>query len=261
MMSELYKKEIDKDGVATLTLNRPEIHNAFNDELISGLTDEFKKLSRDQDIRLIILTGEGKSFCAGADLNWMKSMVSYTEEENKEDSENLAALFLAINECSKPVIGKVNGHALGGGVGLVSCCDLVVSSDKAMFGFSEVRLGLIPATISPFVINKIGESHARAWFLSGERFNAESAKHMGLVHRVVPLAELDFAVERVIEEHLLAGPKASVWAKTLIKNVTKFEEDVTDYTCSEIAKIRISDEGQEGMNALLEKRKPNWIKE
>jgi methylglutaconyl-CoA hydratase len=154
----------------------------------------------------------------------------------------------------------VNGHALGGGVGLVAVCDLVIAADKATFGFTEVRLGLIPAVISPFVINKIGESQARAWFLSGERFKADTAKHLNLVHRVVPLEELDFAVERAVEEHLLAGSSAQREAKKLIMEVVR-HSDHTNYTCEAIANARVSEEGQEGMSALLEKRKANWVKE
>lgn len=253
------------NGVFWVTLNRPEIHNAFNDQFIKELTETFKKASSDNAVRLIVLTGNGKSFCAGADLNWMKSMVNYTMEENIQDSQKLADLFYVINTCSKPVIGKINGHALGGGVGLVSVCDYAITVSEAKFGFTEARLGLIPAVISPYVINKIGESHARAWFLSGERFDAEKALSLGFVHQVVPSDKLDEAFNEVLKSFLAAGPIAAGKAKELITNVLSMKysgktlKDIEAYTCKAIAERRISDEGQEGMNALLEKRKANWL--
>jgi methylglutaconyl-CoA hydratase len=164
-----YLKLSESNGVATVTMNRPDVHNAFNAELIAEATVLFGELAN-KPLRLMILTGEGASFCAGADLNWMRSMKTWTEEENFKDAKKLAAMFRALNEMPFPVIGRVNGHALGGGAGLISCCDYVVTTDKALFGFTEARLGLLPAVISPYVIAKIGESQARAWFLSGERF-------------------------------------------------------------------------------------------
>lgn len=262
MQGKYYLFNKDSKGVAKVSLNRPEIHNAFNDELIAELTGLFDQMSDDPSVRLVVLTGEGRSFCAGADLNWMKSMVNYSEEENYKDSRNLAGLFESIDKCSKPVIGRINGAALGGGVGVVSVCDYVIAVDRAKFGFTEARLGLVPATISPFVIAKIGQSHARATFLSGTRFDAKKAYQIGLVHEVVSEDKLDEATEKAINEHLMAGPEASKVAKSLIENVIKFssegEEKLTDYTCKTIAKIRISKEGQDGMNALLEKRKPSW---
>jgi len=259
-MSELFKFEKDGRGVATITLNRPDIHNAFNDELILGLTKLFHELDRDYSVRLVVLTGNGKSFCAGADLNWMKSMVNYSEEENFKDSQNLANLFFTINNFKKPVIGKINGAALGGGCGLVAVCDFVITHSKAKFGFTEVKLGLLPATISPFVVAKIGQSHARALFLSGHMFKAKHAKKIGLVHKVVEPEELEEKANEAINNFLQAGPSAAMASKALIKNVLQKEgHELIEYTCREIAKIRVSSEGQEGMNALLEKRKPNWI--
>ena len=249
-----------KDQITTVTLTRPEIHNAFNDELISELTLCFEEISK-SDSRLVILTGEGKSFCAGADLNWMSSMVDYSMEENKADSLKLAKLFETINECPVTIIGKVNGHALGGGVGLVSVCDFVHTHDKAKFGFTEVKLGLVPAVISPYVINKIGESNARAWFLSGDLFKGEVARSMGLVHKVSELDSFEEDFQETVDKFLLAGPIASRSAKRLIKNVMSKEKDkLMDYTCEEIAKIRISTEGQDGMKALLNKEKASWLK-
>lgn len=261
MNYELLKNDIDDRGVATVTLNRPEIHNAFNDQLIDEVIHIFAELENNEKVRLVVLTGEGRSFCAGADLNWMSSMIEYSKEENVKDSLNLAKMFQVINEFKKPVIGKINGHALGGGVGLVAVCDYVITHEKAKFGFTEVRLGLVPAVISPFCIRKIGESNARAWFLSGEMFKSEQAKHMGLVHEVTTLENFEQRVGEVIDSHLVAGPKAASAAKLLIQNVLNLPKaDVTEYTCHEIADKRVSIEGQEGMKALLSKTKPNWIK-
>lgn len=251
----------NKDGVYTVCLKRPEIHNAFNDALIEELTQAFKEISH-SDARIVILTGEGKSFCAGADLNWMSSMVDYSMEENKADSLKLATLFEVINECPIPVIGKVNGHALGGGVGLVSVCDYVHTHEKAKFGFTEVKLGLIPAVISPYCIAKIGESNARAWFLSGDLFLASKAQEIGLVHQVSKLEDFEKDFEVTLKKFKLAGPKAARQAKSLIKNVLiKNKNEVMDYTCEEIARIRISEEGQDGMKALLNKSKASWVSE
>ncbi len=263
---ELVKHKIDERGVAYVTLNRPEIHNAFNDKLIDELIKLFAKLDADSSIRLLVFSGEGKSFCAGADLNWMKSMKDYSFEENVSDSLNLGKLFTTINSFSKPVIGRINGHALGGGVGLVAVCDYAIASEKALMGLTEVRLGLVPAVISPFVIAKIGESHARALFMSGERFDAKTAERINLIHQVVPMESpelLDEEVEKVVLKFLKAGPNAAICAKKLIADVidktVSAPESVGQYTSETIAKMRISDEGQEGMDALLGKRKANWI--
>ena len=258
-----YIKEVDPRGVVTITLNRPEIHNAFNDQIINDLTREFQSLDSDDSCRMVVLTGAGKSFCAGADLNWMKGMANYSDDENIEDSRRLSGLFETINKCRKPVLAKVNGAALGGGTGLIACCDFVMACKSAKFGFTEVRLGLLPAVISPFVMAKIGESNARAWFLSGERFDATVALQIGLVHQVVPLDDLETSMSRMIEKFLLAGPMAACEAKKLVMNVLKFKNEnpseVTEYTCQTISRIRTSPEGREGMGALLEKRKPNWV--
>lgn len=253
-----YLEVVKKDqGVTEVWLNRPELHNAFNDEMIEEIITLFESF---KDERLIILTGKGNSFCAGADLNWMKAMKNYTKEENFKDSKRLARMFSAINECDVPVIGRINGHALGGGVGLVSVCDYVVCSGDAKMGFTEARLGLIPAVISPYCISKIGESNARAWFLSGERFGAEEAKRMGLVHEVVLGPEMDEHLEVVVKRFLAAGPEAAKEAKKLIRGVMKNLKASEDFTCNMIAERRISEEGQEGMRALLEKDKPAWMK-
>lgn len=251
---EIKRKE---NGVLEVWLNRPELHNAFNAELISEVISVFSDI---KDERLIILSGRGQSFCAGADLNWMRAMKDYTEDENFNDSKELARMFRVINECPVPVIGRVNGHSLGGGVGLVSVCDYVVSVPEALFGFTEVRLGLIPAVISPYCISKIGESQARAWMLSGERFKADKALNMNLVHEVVDARELDKRVAELEKSFLMAGPIAAREAKALVSTVIKDLKNSEDYTCRMIASRRVSGEGQEGMRALLEKDKANWMK-
>jgi len=244
-------------GVKEVWLNRPDLHNAFNAEVIEEIIALFKSF---KDERLIILTGKGSSFCAGADLNWMKAMKDYTREENFEDSKRLAKMFSTINDCDVPVIGRINGHALGGGVGLVSVCDYVVAVENATLGFTEVRLGLIPAVISPYCIAKIGESNARAWMLSGERFSATEAKRMGLVHDVVVETDLHSKIEEIKKRFLSAGPVATKEAKKLIRDVVGNFKNAEDLTCNMITERRVSAEGQEGMRALLQKDKPSWIK-
>lgn len=256
-----FKYEKNKKNVVTITLDRQEVHNAFNEKLIEDLTKKFREIDQDKSVEIVVLTGEGKSFCAGADVNWMKKMKGFTSEQNYEDSWTLSELFNVINRCSKTVIGKVHGYALGGGVGLVCCCDYVISSNDSVFGLTEVRLGLIPAVISPYVISKIGESWARAYFLSGERFDAEKALQMNMIHEVCSLGELDQKVEMKVKEFLKAGPEARRRAKDLIYNISPhlLKDEIREYTCQKISKVRISDEAQEGMTSLLEKRKPNWL--
>jgi methylglutaconyl-CoA hydratase len=261
-MSNSFTTDLDERGVLAISLNRPKIHNAFDDEMIHSLTDYINKLENNDDVRLIVLSGEGKSFCAGADLNWMKRMKDYSSDENYADSLALAGLFHAINKFKGPVIGKVHGAALGGGSGLVSVCDYVLAKERTVFGFTEVILGLAPAVISPFVMAKIGESNARAYFLSGERFGTKEAKEMGLIHQVSLERYFHQDTEEVVNRFLKAGPVAQRKVKELIFGVQEFslqsETMVTDYTCKTISGIRTSAEGQEGMTALLEKRKPNW---
>ena len=251
---EVLEKE---NGVKEVWLNRPELHNAFNAELIEEMISAFESFKNE---RLIVLSGRGTSFCAGADLNWMKAMKNYSKEENFRDSKRLAKMFSTINDCEVPVIGRMNGHALGGGVGLVSVCDFVIANQEATMGFTEVRLGLIPAVISPYCISKIGESNARAWMISGERFSAEEAKRMGLVHDVSTPNDLDMRVEELKKKFLAAGPEASREAKRLIRGVMRNLKTSEDFTCQMISERRVSTEGQEGMRALLDKDKPAWMK-
>lgn len=260
MNEKLLLVKINQNGVADIILNRPEIHNAFNDQLISELTSEFIKLDQDINVRIITITGAGKSFCAGADLNWMKSMVNYDMDENIADSQKLYQMFNVINKVGKPVLAKVNGHALGGGVGLLAVSDFVLASDHLKLGFTEVKLGLIPAVISPFCIAKIGESNARAWFLSGNTFSSLEGQRMGLVHKVVSKEDLDIEFKNLVDSFLQAGPEAAKEAKSLISNVMeKTSSEMKNYTSTMIASRRVSKEGQEGMSALLEKRKAKWV--
>ena len=263
--TDMFKAIRDENEVVHVTLNRPEIHNAFNDELIEKLTAFFLELSRDESVRMMTLTGEGKSFCAGADLNWMKRMKDYSDEENYRDSVALSQLFESLNALPFPTMAIVNGACLGGGTGLVAACDYVIAASTAKFGFTEVGLGLVPAVISPFVMARIGESFARAYFLSGERFEAFQALDMQLVHKVVKPDELEESAAKQVKRFLRAGPAAAREAKALIGGVMARRpeglEIVRDFTCKTISRVRVSDEGQEGMTALLEKRKPSWNKE
>jgi methylglutaconyl-CoA hydratase len=208
-----------------------------------------------------VITGAGASFCAGGDVNWMRSSLDLSRDENIDDAKRLATMFDAINSLPKPVIGRINGAAIGGGAGLVACCDIAIAADGAKFGFSEVKLGIIPAVIARYVVPKIGASHARALFVSGRRFGAAYAQQIGLVHEVVPIDQLDTAVERAVSEVLTSGPEAIGRAKQLIEAAISLPRDEWEcYTVEAIADARTSDEGQEGLRAFLEKRKPGWIK-
>ncbi len=243
------------DGVLSVTLNRPEVHNAFNDELIGEAIDLFSSIA--PSVRAVVLRGNGSNFCAGADLNWMSRMVAYTREENIRDSAQLAKMYAILNECPVPIVGRIQGAAIGGGVGLVAICDIAIAAPDARFGFSEVKLGIMPAVISPYVIARIGESHARALFLTGERFDAERALRIGLVHRVAD--DLDAAVAETLGQLKTSGPEAVRECKRLIARVaTRNLSNAVPYTIEAIAARRVSDEGQAGMKAFLEKKKAPW---
>lgn len=258
MSNPLIKYNRNKEGVDYIILNRPEVHNAFNDELIEKLTQLFNQLSHDPETRVVVLQGEGKSFSAGADLNWMKSMAAYSKEENIQDSIKLARMFESMNNLPVPLIGVVQGHCLGGGLGLVAVCDYVLAHAKAKFGFTEVRLGLIPAVISPYCIKKIGESHARALFLSGERFDVAKAQQISLVHQVYAQDGQE-ELEAIIDSFLSAAPMATRKAKELIKRLDSVKDSAKmQFTCEQIAECRVSDEGQAGMQGLLNKQMVNW---
>lgn len=250
----------EKDGVVTVTLNRPDVHNAFNDELIAEAIDLFTLLQSNRTARAVVLRSEGANFCAGADLNWMLKMVAYTCDENVRDSALLAKMYARINECPIPVIGRIQGAAIGGGVGLVAVCDIVIATRDAKFGLSEVKLGILPAVISPYVIAKIGQSHARALFLTGERFDADRAVRIGLVHRVVETVDaLDRAVSETAAQLKTSGPEAVRECKKLIAFVAQNElAESIPYTIDAIATRRVSDEGQQGMDAFLKKKKAPW---
>lgn len=250
------------DSIARVTFCRPEIHNAFNSVVITEMAEIFSRLEKDDDVRVVVLTGEGKSFCAGADLNWMKSVVDQTYEENLFESNALADLFYQIYSFKRPVIGRINGAAIGGGTGFVAVCDIAIAADSAKFSFSEVKIGVVPACIGPYVIKKMGEGKARELFITGERMLAKRARQVGLVNAVVPLTELDEAVDRLTKSILSSGPNAVAMAKKLVSEVpSMLPEQFGPYTAEMIAKLRLSDEGQEGMDAFLNKRKPNWVKD
>ena len=247
-------------SIARINLNRPEIHNAFNEIMLSELIEVFTDLQKKKgEIRVVILTGNGKSFCAGADLHWMRRMVRYSYEENVEDSKRLSECLYRLYTLPQPTIARVNGAAVGGGMGLVAACDIVVAQEEAVFSLSEVKVGLVPACISPYVIKRAGEAKCREFFLSGERISAEKAFSAGLLNEIVPFDQLDMAVDRWKHQFLNNGPEALSVCKQLLEKVPGMNlDEAMEYTADGIAKLRISKEGQEGMNAFLEKREPSW---
>ena len=251
-----------RDGpIEYLTLNRPDVRNAFNEHMIAALSQwaDLTAAANPGEIRAVVLAGAGKTFCAGADVTWMSKTVQYTEDENVRDAAAMSRMFAAINELPVPVIGRIHGAALGGGAGLAAVCDVVVAEESAVFGFTEVKLGILPAVISPFALAKIGRSAARELFLTGARFSAARAKEIGLVHAVVPSADLDAAVADYVKEFLTSGPEAVAAAKGLIPRVwASAAADARRITATAIATRRVSREGQEGLRAFLEKRKPSW---
>lgn len=257
--------QLDSRGVLTVSLNRPEVRNAFNEVVIADLTQVFGVEAEKPEVRAVVLKGNGQTFCAGGDLNWMRESIDFGHAENLDDTRKLAKMFSLANACSKPVIGAIHGAAIGGGVGLVSICDIAIATADTQFSLSEVRLGIIPACIGPFVIAKIGASHARGLFVSAERFNAARAREIGLVHEVVADATaLEAAVERVLGNILQCGPNAMAMAKKLVLDLSWPERrahiaDSLDYVARMLADIRVSPEGQEGVRAFLEKRKPAWL--
>lgn len=248
-----------QNDVLTVVLNLPASHNAINRRMLDELTNTFAELTEEQSIRVVIITGNGRSFCAGADLSMMKESAEATYEENKQNALAIFDLMQVVNNCPKPVVARVNGAAFGGGVGLVACCDIAIAVESARFGFSEVRLGLVPSVISPFVLNKVGSTHARELFLSGERFDARHAKEIGLIHHVVAPDELDLTVAEKVRRLLDAAPAAQRSAKELLRRFDSVQvSDYGDFTSDLIARLRASEEGQEGMTAFLEKRHPKW---
>jgi methylglutaconyl-CoA hydratase len=254
------KVEIE-NKVCRVTLSRPDVHNAFNSLLIEELRQAFEDAARrgPDELRAVVLAGEGKSFCAGADVNWMRESLELGEEENVADALRMASMFDTINKCPVPVIGRIHGAALGGGMGLAAVCDIVIMAQGTVCAFSEAKLGIAPAVISPYVLAKIGQSQARALFLTAERFRAERALQIGLAHYVVPAEELDVEVERVLKEVMSSSPSAIARAKQLIMAVPRLSPDeAMKRTAEAIAALRVSREGQEGLRAFLERRTPDW---
>jgi methylglutaconyl-CoA hydratase len=252
---------IERDGTrARVTMNRPDVRNAFNAELIAEIRDTFVKLSSDEGVRSIVLAGAGKTFSGGADIVWMRDSLELSEADNIRDAEAFAAMLIAIDRCPKPVIARIHGAALGGGCGLAAVADIVVAADDAVFGFTEVKLGIIPAVISPYVLPRIGVSQARALFVTGERFDAHHAERIGLVHHVVPAAELDARIATIVATFRTAGPDAIAAAKALVRDVVAAPtaDERTTLTTRAIARQRTTPEGQEGLRAFLERRAAGW---
>lgn len=253
-----------REGAITrLRLNRPEVHNAFDAGLIAALTGALTAAAADTQVRVVVLEGEGPSFSAGADLNWMRGMAAAGEDENRADALALARLMRTLDELPKPTIARVHGAAFGGGVGLVACCDIAIGALDSKFGLTESRLGLLPAVISPYVIEAIGARQARRWFATAETFDADAACRMGLLHEAVAADQLDAAVQRQVDLLLKAGPVAAAQAKALVRRVAaQHDRDVLDAdNAALIARLRVSPEGQEGLGAFLGKRKPAWCGE
>ena len=259
-MRPLFLEEIADNGIARITLTRPDFHNAFNDTLILELTSAFRGLQSDERVRAIVLAAQGKSFSAGADLNWMQAIAEYDEDRNLEDARALANLLWTLDRSEKPTLALVQGPAFGGGVGLIACCDIVVAAEEAIFSLSEVRLGLIPATISPYLLAKVGLSAARRYILTGERFSAWEAQRIGLVHEVVDSPSLEQKCREILDALLSGGPRAITSAKRLLFDVAgrPLDKDLRDETAKWIAKTRASVEAREGLAAFLAKRPPNW---
>lgn len=254
--------DIDAQGVATVTLNRPQVHNAFDDVVIAELINAFDAIHHNDSVRVMILSATGKSFCAGADLNWMQKMASYSYAENKQDAGQLAKLFSSLYQLNKPTIARVQGAVYGGGVGLVACCDIAVGSKLSKFCLSEVKLGLVPATISPYVIEAIGPRLAKRYFMTAEVLSSRRARRIGLLSEVVSEEDLDSSVQGIISALLKNGPRSISIAKELVNNISYsvIDEELVDLTTDLIASVRVSEEGQEGLTAFLEKRAPNWKK-
>jgi methylglutaconyl-CoA hydratase len=254
--------EVAMDGrVATVTLNRPEVRNAFNETTIAEITQVFRELGQNGDVRTIVLAANGPAFCAGADLNWMKKMAGYTHAENRADAAQLAEMLRTIYTCPKPVVAKVQGDCYAGGMGLAAACDVIVASEATHFCLSEVKLGLIPATISPYVVIAMGENAARRYFLTAERFSAQEAHRIGFVHQVAAADALDATVADIVKALVTNSPNAVKEAKRLVQDVAgqPLTAELIADTAERIADIRSSEEGKEGVRSFLEKRKPNWL--
>ena len=258
-MTYQHLNRTDDGVVTTVALARPDSHNALNVGLIEELTGCFEEISDDEGVRVVVLAGEGRSFCAGADIGYMHETASFSYEENLEDARRLATMFWTVDECPKPLIARVQGAAMGGGAGLLAAADVVVAEEEARFAFTEVRLGIAPATITPLVVRKIGASHARSLFVTGEGFGAERAREIGLVHIVAPQDQLDAAVDKKVGEILQGGPVAQATVKALLRRLETMEPmEAPGLTSRVISELRTGEEGQEGLAAFLEKRQPGW---
>jgi methylglutaconyl-CoA hydratase len=250
---------VQEGPVRRLVLSRPEVRNAFDDRLIAEMTEAVAALSADPETRVAILEGDGPSFCAGADIAWMRKAGSYSREENEADARRLAAMLQSLDTCPRPVVAAVHGHAIGGGVGLVAAADIAVAAEGTIFSLAEVKLGILAAVISPYVLRAIGARQARDLFLTGDRFDAREALRIGLVHQVVPAEELGAAVRRKVDSLLTSGPEALVSTKRLIERVARLSpEEAMTLTVRTIAERRASEEAREGLSAFLEKRLPRW---
>ncbi|HEV2879598.1 MAG TPA: enoyl-CoA hydratase-related protein [Candidatus Eremiobacteraceae bacterium] len=247
------------ERVVRIRLNRPEVRNALDAQVIAELTAAFRTFDDKPNVRVIVLEGEGAIFCGGADINYMRAALDMSQAQNIEDALRLSDMFAAIDNCPVPTIAKVQGAALGGGAGLIAVCDIVLAEEDALFGFTEAKLGIVPAVISPFVLRKIGQSHARALFPTAERFSADRAMRIGLVHEVVPPGQLDASVESKIQELLTSGPSAARLGKEIARTVDSLTPyEARRWTAERIAGQRVSPEGQEGLRAFLDKRRPSW---
>lgn len=247
--------------VAEVWLNRPDVRNAFNDEVIAGLTQTFEALAKDEELRVIVLAAHGKAFCAGADLNWMRAMADYSWEQNQADAQKLADMLWVLDQCPVPIVGRVQGDCYAGGMGLAAICDVLVASDNVTFCLSEARLGLLPATISPYVVRAMGPQASRRYMVTAERFTAAQAQAMGLVHELCSAEALDAKVAELVATLSANGPKAARACKQLVRDVSgvPISAELRAETARRIADIRSSDEGKEGLQSFLQKRKPNWV--
>lgn len=247
--------------VAEVWLNRPEVRNAFNDGVIAALTEAFTRLNQNTDLRVVVLAGHGKAFCAGADLNWMRAMADYSWDENRADAGKLAEMLWTLDQCPVPIVGRIHGDCYAGGMGLASVCDVLVASDNVTFCLSEARLGLLPATIAPYVVRAMGGQAARRWFTTAERFSAAQGQAMGLVHELCAPDEIDARVAALVTTLVANGPAAVRACKQLVRDVAgrPIDAALRDETARRIADIRASAEGREGVSSFLNKRPPNWL--
>ncbi len=261
MHKEMETITVDFDDlVATVTLNRPSIRNAFNDTMIIELIEMFSLLREEESLRVVVLTGQGDVFCAGADMNWMRRVVDYAFDDNLKESLKLWEMLHGIYKFPKPIIGRINGSAFGGGTGLVALCDIAVAVDQAVFSFSEVKIGLVPSCISPFILKRVGEGKSREYFLTGERLSAIRAAEVGLINYAVSPEELDNRVNDLVQRLLSSGPEAVSNCKELLRTISEMSlDEAGPYTAELIAKLRVSEEGQKGMHAFLNKQKAPWI--